>query len=87
VDDAVAPLHHALDRFHVGNVSLVDLLAVSRRRDRHQVGQAQDWIDTAQRFAQATANAPARASDQHSMHFRTRHSFLLIMQSSSTALT
>ncbi len=47
MDDAVAPLHHALDRFHVGNVGLVNLLAVSHlprsapgrtgaRLDRHR---------------------------------------------------
>jgi hypothetical protein len=76
MDDAVAPPHHVLDRFHVCDVGLVDLLAVARRGDRHQVGEAQDWIDAAQRLAQAAADAPARAGDQHSMHFHTRHSFL-----------
>src|SRR6202044_1727463 len=79
MDNAVASLHHALDGAHIGNVGLVNFLAVPRRRDRRQVGQAQDWIHTAQRFAQATASAPTSAGDQHSMHFCTRHSFLLIV--------
>jgi hypothetical protein len=76
MNDAVAPLHHALDRFHVGNVGLIDLLAVARRGDRHQVREAQDWIDAAQCLAQAAADAPTRAGDQHPMHFHARHSFL-----------
>ena len=69
-------------------LALKHIVQPSRRRNSvREVAQAQDWIDTAQCFAQATANAPTRASDQHSMHFRTRHSFLLIVQSSSTALS
>ena len=64
------PGDHALDRRHVGDVGLVDLLAVARRGERHPVGQAQHRIDAAQRLAQRSADAAAGAGDQHAMHLR-----------------
>ena len=66
--DAVHPGDHALDLRHVGDVGLVDFLSVTRRGERHPVGQPQHRIDAAQRLAQRAADAAAGAGDQHAMH-------------------
>src|ERR1700693_3065368 len=72
MDNAVDPGDHALDRGHIGDVGLVDLLATlvlgAGRRDRHPVRYPQHRIDAAQRLSQRPADATARAGDQHSLH-------------------
>ena len=68
MNDAVDAGDHLLDRPHIGDVGLVQLLLVPRRCYRHPVGQSQHRIDAAQRLAQRAADAATRPGDQHAMH-------------------